>query len=186
MLYITLISHRTEYHGSSCIWPAGSRCQETFMSQWLHWWLSSLYFVVSHKGIARARPFLSPIRSPLSLLRPSLNVKSINSEFKSTHAYPQCMYMYHIQMSSHSSYVSIHIPYMSGYPAGVTPTESQRHNVAMRDPSLHDVVTAASAPWTVPKKVPFRANGPSNHGGNHGENEENEVFSFWILGVFSD
>ena len=64
------------------------------------------------------------------------------------------MYMYHIQMSSHSSYVSIHIPYMSGYPAGVTPTESPRHNVAMRDPSLHDVVTAASAPWTVPKKVP--------------------------------
>ena len=51
MLYITLICHRTEYHGSSCIWPAGSRCQETFMSQWLHWWLSSLYFVVSHKGI---------------------------------------------------------------------------------------------------------------------------------------
>ena len=46
-----LICHRTEYHGSSCIWPAGSRCQETFMSQWLHWWLSSLYFVVSHKGI---------------------------------------------------------------------------------------------------------------------------------------
>ena len=59
-------------------------------------------------------------------------------------------------------------------------------NVAMRDPSLHDVVTAASAPWTVPKKVPPRANGSSNHGGNHGENEENEVFSFWILGVFSD
>jgi hypothetical protein len=56
----------------------------------------------------------------------------------------------------------------------------------MRDPSLHDVVTAASAPWTVPKKVPPRANGSSNHGGNHGENEENEVFSFWILGVFSD
>ena len=51
ILYITLICHRTEYHGSSCIWPAGSRCQETFMSQWLHWWLSSLYFVVSHKGI---------------------------------------------------------------------------------------------------------------------------------------
>ena len=30
-------------------------------------------------------------------------------------------YMYHIQMSSHSSNVSIHIPYISGYPAGVTP-----------------------------------------------------------------
>jgi hypothetical protein len=56
----------------------------------------------------------------------------------------------------------------------------------MRDAALHDVVTAASAPWTVPKKVPPRANGSSNHEGNHGENEENEVFSFWILGVFSD
>ena len=56
-----LICHRTEYHGSSCIWPAGSRCQETFMPQWLHWWLSSLYFVVSHKGTARARAFLSPV-----------------------------------------------------------------------------------------------------------------------------
>ena len=29
--------------------------------------------------------------------------------------------MYHIQISSRSSYVSIHIPYISGYPAGVTP-----------------------------------------------------------------
>ena len=58
--HIDLSSHRVSWsnHGSSCIWPAGSRCQETFMSQWLHWWLSSLYFVVSHKGIARARPFL--------------------------------------------------------------------------------------------------------------------------------
>ena len=40
--------------------------------------------------------------------------------------------MYHIQISSRSSYVSIHIPdhipYISGYPAGVTPTKSQRRH----------------------------------------------------------
>ncbi|CAL1139465.1 unnamed protein product [Cladocopium goreaui] len=37
----------------------------------------------------------------------------------------------------------------------VTPQVSHqpKANVAMRDAALHDVVTAASAPWTVPKKV---------------------------------
>ena len=162
------------------------------MSQWLHWWLSSLYFVVSHKGIcsqSQALPFpnsKSKFHQPLSLLRPFLNVTSINSEFKNTHAYPQCMY--HIQISSRSSYVSI---YTYSYPLHLRlPRRCHTQkpaNVAMRDPARHDVVTAASAPTVpVPKKVPPRANGSSNHGGNHGETEENEVFSFWILGVFSD
>ena len=80
----------------------------------------------------------------------------------------------------------------------VTPQVSHqlKANVAMRDPSLHDVVTAAAAPWTVPKKVSpqgcggrsavFVGNGSPNHGGNHGENEENQALSFWTLGVFSN
>ena len=39
-----------------------------------------------------------------------------------------CIIMYHIHISSHFKYVSIHIPYISGYPAGVTPTKSQRRH----------------------------------------------------------
>ena len=80
----------------------------------------------------------------------------------------------------------------------VTPQVSHqpKANVAMRDAALHDVVTAAAAPWTVPKKVSpqgcggrsavFVGNGSPNHGGNHGENEENQALSFWTLGVFSN
>ena len=131
------------------------------MSQWLHWWLSSLYFVVSHKGTARARPFLSPVLCievkipPTIVTSKTLSKRKINQFGIQKHT---CTSIIHVSYSHIFTFLIRFYTILYIYPTSqVTPQVSHqpKANVAMRDPSLHDVVTAA--PWTVPKKVLPRA-----------------------------